>query len=253
MAIKRTYIVLLAAFLLSSCITSRKIDYLQDLQHESQIELEHKFQAVIQPNDELHIQIGSSDLEMTKPFTDLQYTPNGQVWGYLVDVNGNINIPVLGQIHVAGLTRLQLQDTLNAILMREKVIFDPYVTVRFLNFKVFIVGANTGRVINITNERCTLFEALATSGDLTDFTDRSRIAVIREIDGKLVTRYLDPRSSEILKDPFFMLQQNDLIVLHNMRVKNIREETSYWMSWVSAVFSFASLFTSLLLYNTLKK
>lgn len=240
--------------MLTSCGSSRRVNYLQDLENDSQIELEHKFQAVIQPHDELFIQITSPDEELSKPFLAAQQGANsGSYMGYLVDANGNIQIPVIGNFHAAGLTRLELQDSLTERLKRELLISEPFVTARFLNFKIFVVGATTGRVITITNERCTFLEALAMCGDLTDYVDRSRIAVVREINGKMVTRYLDPRTSAVINDPFFMLHQNDIIVLQNRKIKNAKNEIDFWLSWLSVIGSVASVATSLLIYNSLYK
>lgn len=252
--IKTYFILTMMMGVLSSCITSRDVDYLQDLNQDSQIELEHKFQAVIQPHDELSIQIGSSDVGLTKPFMDLQNGSGRQnTAGFLVDIDGNILLPILGKIHAAGLTRLQLQDTLSSLLISKNIISDPYVTVRFLNFKVFIIGATFGKVLTITNERCTFLEALAMSGDLADLVDRGHIAVIRDVNGKLTTRFLDPRKSDIFNDPFFMLQQNDMIVLNEMRRNRNREEVAYWLGWSTTLISLASFMVTLFLYNSLKK
>ena len=112
-----------------------------------------------------------------------------------MDQYGTIELPVLGTIHAAGLTRLQLQDKIRQMLVNGNYLNDPYVMVRFRDFKIFFLGSDGGKAISITNERCTFLEALALSGDLSVYTTRKKIAVMREIDGKMVTRYLDPRCS----------------------------------------------------------
>lgn len=166
---------------------------------------------------------------------------------YLVDQFGNIEMPVLGTIHAAGLTRLKLQETIRDLLISGGYISDPYVMARFRNYKIFFIGSNGGKAITIPNERCTFLEALALSGDINVFTDRNKITVMREIDGKMVTRYLDPRSSKVFKDPFFMMQQNDFIITRNTQYRNFME--SY--SLLSPIISIFSLGTGLLsLYMT---
>lgn len=240
----------LAAFAAASCVTTRKVAYLQDMEHETQIELENRFEAVIAPYDELQVIISTFESDLAKPFNIYSAAEgairNGgsQDLGYLVDQYGNIELPVLGTIHAAGLTRLQLQDKIRQMLVDGNYLNDPYVMVRFRDFKIFFLGSDGGKAISITNERCTFLEALALSGDLSVYTTRKKIAVMREIDGKMVTRYLDPRSSKVFNDPFFMLQQNDFIITRSTKYHNFQESFNQWspiMSIFSTGISIASL------------
>ena len=191
----------LAALSAASCVTTKKIAYLQDMGHQSQIELENTFEAVISRYDELDIVISCFDQDLAKPFNLYSAVPyanqagNQQNLCYLVDQYGDIELPVLGKIHAAGLTRLKLQEKIQNMLVDGGYISDPFVLARFRNFKIFFLGANGGKAITIPNERCTFLEALALSGDLNVYTDRTKVAVMREVDGKMTMRYLDPRSS----------------------------------------------------------
>ena len=242
----RTCIVIaLAALSAVSCVTNRKVAYLQDMKHNTQIELEDKFEAVICPYDELDVIITSFDSELARPFNlrsgnNTNYSMTSGV-AYLVDVYGNIELPVLGTIHASGLTRLKLQDKIRELLVSGGYISDPFVLVRFRSFKIFFLGANGGKAINISNERCTFLEALALSGDMSVYTDRDKIMVVREIDGKMVSRYLDPRSSKVYDDPFFMLQQNDFIITRNTGYRTFQQSYSQFGTIMSAVSSLASL------------
>ena len=243
----RTCIVIaLAAVSAVSCVTNRKVAYLQDMKHETQIELEDKFEAVIAPYDELDVIITAFDTELSRPFNLRNSTNLGTNGGvaYLVDVYGNIELPVLGTVHAAGLTRLKLQEKVKDLLVSGGYISDPYVLVRFRSYKIFFLGANGGKAINITNERCTFLEALAMSGDLSVFTNRDKIMVVREVDGKMVSRYLDPRSSKVYDDPFFMLQQNDFIITRNTGYRTFQQSYSQFSTILSVVSSIASLTTS---------
>ena len=105
--------------------------------------------------------------------------------------------------------------------------------VRFKDFKVFFLGANGGKVINIPNERCTFLEALAMSGDMDVYTKRNQVAVMREINGIMQMRYLDPRSSKVFEDPFFMLQQNDFIITYSTGHKNFLDSFAQWSPFFS--------------------
>ena len=243
-------ILLVAAALMTSCVTTRRVDYLQDMTHGSQIEIENRFEATIAPYDQLNITVMSADLinqNLAEPFNNVQ--ENGS--SYLVDVNGDIELPTLGKVHVAGLTRLRLQDTLTTLLRTGGYIPDPYVNVRFNSFKIFYLGNNEGKVIDIPNERCTFLEALALIGNLDPHTRRDRIAVMREINGRMVMRYLDPRSSDIFNDPFFMLQQNDFIITPNYSVGTLRNEFTYWVTLATAAMSVTSLLTTIALYRSM--
>lgn len=250
----KIYIILLPIVLmLTSCVTPRRVDYLQDMAHGSQIEVENRFEAVIAPYDQLNINVMSADLtnqNLAEPF-NMNGTQGGEAGGYLVDINGNIDLPTLGKMHVAGMTRLRLQDTLTTLLQRGGYIPEPHVNVRFSDFKIFYLGNNEGKVINIPNERCTFLEALAMIGNLDQHTRRDRIAVMREINGRMVMRYLDPRSSDIFNDPFFMLQQNDFIIAPNYNSGVLRSEFTYWISLATVALSVGSLLTSIALYRSL--
>ena len=260
--ILRTGIVIaLAAMSAVSCVTNRKVAYLQDMRHGTQIELENKFEAVISPYDELDVIISCFDSDLAKPFNIYSAAQsavrnNQQNLAYLVDQNGDVELPVLGKIHAAGLTRLQLQEKVQNLLIAGGYISDPYVMVRFRDFKVFFLGSNGGKAITVPNERCTFLEALALSGDLNVYTNRHKIAVMREVDGKMVTRYLDPRSSKVFRDPFFMLQQNDFIITQNTSYRNFMESYNLWtpiVSTFSTMVSIASLYVTYRLYTKTTK
>jgi len=233
--IMRTGLVLMFSVIsAASCVTTKKVAYLQDMKHETQITLEDRFEAVISPYDELDIMVSSFDGELARPFNITVVAREasggmtvGNTTSYLVDQNGNIEFPVLGLLHVEGLTRLKLQDKIKGLLIEGGYISDPFVMVRFRNFKIFFLGSNGGKAITVPNERCTFLEALALSGDLNIYTNRNKIAVMREVDGKMVMRYLDPRSSKVFRDPFYMLQQNDFIITRDTGYRNFMQ--SYTM------------------------
>ena len=246
-------VLVLAGLFVASCVSTRQVAYLQDMRHESQITLEDKFEAVISPYDELDIVVSCFDSELAKPFnlSAAVYSTSGgsgsstRDMAYLVDQSGNIEMPVLGTIHAAGLTRLKLQEHIREMLIDGNYISDPFVMARFRNFKVFFLGSNGGKAITVPNERCTFLEALALSGDLNVYTNRSKIAVMREIDGKMVMRYLDPRSSKVFDDPFFMLQQNDFVITRDTGYYNFVQSYAQWtpiVSTISTITGFVSLY-----------
>lgn len=247
--------VVLFGVMTTSCVTSNKVRYLSDMPTYG-VPLNERFEATIAPYDELRIYVmsdGKND-ELVKPFNvfgSVGNTSNNQNrMGYLVDVNGNIEFPVLGELHVAGLTRLQLQDMINDQLKSNGYLNNPNVMVRFLNFKVFILGTESGKVLNITEERCTFLEALAMAGGLELYTRRDRIGVMREVNGKMVIHYLDPRSTSIFNDEFFLLQQNDIIFTEAGTRRFLKESYSNWQWVISGITSLVSVY---LLYKSIRK
>lgn len=253
--IRTGIVIALAAMSAVSCVTNKKVAYLQDMKHETQIELEDKFEAVIAPYDELDVIITSFDSELARPFNlrnanNANYNTNTGI-AYLVDVYGNIELPVLGKIHAGGLTRLKLQEEIKNLLISGGYISDPFVLVRFRSFKIFFLGANGGKSINVSNERCTFLEALAMSGDMSVYTNRDKIMVVREIDGKMVSRYLDPRSSKVYDDPFFMLQQNDFIITRNTAYRTFQQSYTQFGTVLSVISSLTSLASTYFAIRTL--
>lgn len=235
----------------SSCVTSKSVRYLQDMPKEG-IPLNEALEATICPYDELRIRVysdGGDEDELVKPFNIMgnTFTNNSYGVGYLVDARGNIQFPILGDLHVEGLTRLQLQDTIKSHLVTNGYISTPLVIVRFMNFKVFFLGSTGGKVINIANERCTFLEALAMSGGLDLYTRRDRIGVMREVNGRRVIHYMDPRSTAIFDDEFFLLQQNDIIFTETNSRRYITEAYSNWSLLLSAL---TSITTVLALWRT---
>ena len=233
----------------TSCVTAKKVRYLQDMP-KAGMPLNEALEATVAPYDELRIQILSNtgkDDELLKPFNAMG--GSGQMGGggsnmngYLVDANGNIDFPVLGEIHVQGLTRLQLQDTIASRLEQNGYIKNPLVMARFLNFKVFFLSSSGGKVLNVNNERCTFLEALAMSGGLDWYTRRDRIGVMREVDGKRVIHYLDPRSTSIFDDDFFVLQQNDIIFTEEMGYKFFNNNLNTVLALISSITSLVSIY-----------
>ena len=233
----------------ASCTTYKHVRYLQDMPKEG-MPITENLEATVAPYDELRIFLVSNtgkDDELLKPFNSMQNMGgmgnDYRMSGYLVDGDGYIQFPVLGKLHVAGLTRLQVQDTIAANLERNGYIKNPLVVVRFLNFRVYMLTSSGGKVLNINEERCTFLEALAMAGGLDWYTRRDRIGVMREVDGKRVVHYLDPRSTAIFDDEFFVLQQNDIIFTEERPYKFFSSNLSLVLGLISSLVSALSIYT----------
>lgn len=251
---------LLLLMSLISCKTTKDVVYLQDVVPYKATDIEQKFEVLIHEDDLLGILVNSKDKELVVPFNmpmvsyQIGSESYGQqrLLGYLVDVNGDIDFPVLGKIHVVGLTRLQLKEMIKKRLIDEDLVKDPVVTVQFLNYKVSVIGevARPGS-FTIASDRITLFEALSMAGDLTIYGRRDRVAVIREKDGKRKVLFHDLRSSDIFSSPCYYLQQNDIVYVEPNRAKsqqsgiNQNNSASVWLSAVSVLAAIASLIVTL--------
>ena len=246
--------------LCTSCASSKKVVYLQDVVPLKQQVIEQKYEVYIHNDDLLAIMVNSKNPELALPFNmpmvtyQLGSERGGQqrVLGYLVDTNGDIDFPILGKLHVVGLTRLQLTDLIKQRLIEEDLIKDPIVTVQFLNYKVAVMGeVNRPGSFNISGDRITLLEALSMAGDLTIYGRRDRVAVIREKDGKRTILFHDLRSADIFNSPCYYLQQNDIVYVEPNKAKagqseiNQNKAVGVWLSAASILVSIASLIVTL--------
>lgn len=239
---------------MASCVTRKQITYLQDMPHDSVVALTNSYEARIHPNDELTIFITSSDKEFSDRFNLVSSNirnggsstnPENTI-GYLVDINGYIDIPILGALCVDGMTRLQLQDTITSLLEKGNYLQDPVVLVRFKNYKVYFKSATGGQTITISSDRVTLLEALAQAGSISAYTKLDKIGVLREENGSMHIRYLNLKSKDVFNDPYFLLQQNDVVLLEPLRASRIRENASWLSGYLSLTASLISVVTILI-------
>jgi polysaccharide biosynthesis/export protein len=187
-------------------------------------------EPIIRKGDILSIVVYSDNPEATKIYNQSLITaPNNNVIattgvtqavggsapvspGYQVDLDGNIVFQGIGKIHVDGLTKAALKDTLDARLA--PYLQNPYYNIRFLNYKFTMLGeiAKPG-IITIPGERISLLDAIAMGGDLTFFGNRTNVLIIRENNNKREFARLDLTSPDIMKSPYFYLQQNDIVYI----------------------------------------
>jgi len=130
--------------------------------------------------------------------------------GYAVDENGNIEMQGLGLLHVEGLTRSSLRDTLNARL--KDYLTNPYFTIRNINYRFTMLGEVTKPgIYSIPGDRVSILQALGMAGDMTFYGRRDNVLVIRETGGKREFARLDLTKPDIMGSPYFYLQQNDVV------------------------------------------
>lgn len=196
---------------------------------------------MIQPNDALSITVNCLDPELTAPFNLIDRRNGGQVLAdsplasFLVDSNGDINYPVLGKIQAAKKTIAQLRDTLIAKL--RPYIKEPSINIRRVNFHITVLGevAKAG-TYNVSSERITVLEAIGMAGDFTSYSDRQRVLVLREENGKVTSAKIDLQTSDFFNSPYYFLHQNDVVYVDPKKNKKgtVNDPANKYISWGSA-------------------
>ena len=248
--------------LLTSCTSYQKIPYLQDFETVNATEeVTAMYDAHIRPKDLLTITVNTTDPDAAAPFNlTVQSAANSNLtqWvtqqaalqQYLVDNQGNIDFPVLGELHLGGLSMNEAES-----MIREKLQpflkETPIVTVRMVNYKISVLGevAKPGTFI-INNEKVNVLEALAMAGDMTIWGLRDNVKLVREEeDGKRNIVVLDLNRADIVKSPYYHLQQNDILYVSPNKTKaknsDTGQSTSLWVSATSILVSIASLLVTI--------
>ena len=240
---------------LASCNpeTYKKINYLQDVKQDTTMTMKVNKGIIIQPQDQLSIIVTSRDPRMATPFnlsvssfytgSELSATGASQrITGYVVSNEGDIDFPSLGELHVAGLNRWQLQELIKDRLADSGLLKDAIVTVEFLNFKISVLGEVTAPgTYSVTGDKITILQALALARDLTIFGQREHVQVIREQNGRRQIFKMDLTSSDIFTSEAYYLQQNDVVYVTPSKVRagqgeineNYFKSGSFWISLAS--------------------
>ena len=246
------------------CKSAKEVAYFQNIDSVSLAASKGLYTARIMPKDELTITVNSTDPSAAAAFnlSVSQTTSNSSnnlssqqsLITYLVDNDGMINFPKLGRIHVAGMTKQELQD-----YIAEKIAPNfsedehPIVTVRMSNYRVTVMGEVTSpKVVNVSSEKMSVLEALANAGDLSIYGTRKDVLLIREdATGQKSAHRLDLTDANIINSPYYYVQQNDVIYVTPNKTKaqnsGIGQSTTLWFSFTSILVSVASL-----LYNILR-
>ena len=219
----------------------------------------------LQPTDQISIVVNSRDPQVASMFNlpyystrvgDTSGAGSQYMSGYTVDSQGNIDFPVLGRIHLAGLTREEAEDTIKERLIESRQIKDPVVIVEFMNLGFSVLGevARPGRY-KIDRDRFNLFDALSLAGDLTINGQREDVALVRHGKGKDILYRLNLLDiDKVYASPAFYVQQGDVIYVtpnekrqreSTINGNNIRS-TSFWISLGSLATSITTLLISVI-------
>jgi len=221
------FVVLLSVAVFASCTNMKKVAYINNINDTEIANAVTTLEPVIQKNDLLSITISSPNATASQPFntvvtvstSTLGYTAT-QAAGYLVDQDGYIDLPMLGRVKAAGLTKNTLKENITKVIVDNKYLLFPVVNVRYLNFKVTVLGeVARPTVVNAPDEKINILEALGFAGDLTIYARRDNIALIREEQGKRIVRRLNLNSGNLLSSPYYYLQSGDIIYVEPNKAK----------------------------------
>lgn len=220
--------------LLSSCVTARKVNYMQtpDRQIPTYADTISFEDYELRIGDRLYIYVYSLDENITKMYNAggsgsliRQQMNQGNMSGsydlytYLVNEQGEIEFPTIGKVPVRGLTtrevKRKLEEELSKLLQEIPGYSTVSVEVNIVNRTFSIIGAQSGRYV-INKEKMTIFEALAMAGDLGEFNSRKEIKLVREKEGKTTIKTFDVRSRDIVNSEYYYIEPNDIIYIRQI-------------------------------------
>ena len=248
-----TGLVLIVGFLLlvsSSCMNMKRATYFYETDNASfKSATDLNQEPILQSNDLLSISVSSVNPDAAKMFnvSNVVATESStlsglraQASGYLIDEDGYIKFPVLGSLLAAGKTKKELREIITNELITQKLLIEPIVDVRYLNFKVSVLGeVRNPSVLTIPNEKISLLEALGLAGDITIYGNKQNIALLREENGIKKLRRIDLTSTELLSSPYYYLRSNDIIYVEPTKAKVA--ESSLVRQWIPVALSAISL------------
>lgn len=257
--------------LMTSCGSSRdKIVYLQGADEMGTFQNQFDFNARIQPEDQLAILVSCKEQELAQPFnlsiagSSYMYSggagstsnriPGSVTMGqsqysttlaYWVDRDGCIQYPTIGNFKVAGMTRTQLADSIQNYLIHNGYIQDPIVNVYFCNSHISVLGeVNQPGMKSFSNDRVSVFDAIAMAGDVNIFGERDKVRIIRDENGKINVYTLDLRDPNILTSENFYLRHNDILYIEPNKSKASNREVSslysFGLTIISSLISIAT-------------
>ena len=239
-------ILLLMGIMLTSCMSTKKVTYFQNLDNVDLSKTTGLYDAKIMPKDILSITVHTLTPEASEAF-NLRGTS-----GYLVDNEGNIDFPVVGTLSLGGMTTKEAEALIRSkIAPYMSVSENPIVQVRMSNYKYAMLGGvNAPGVYTAPNEKISIVEAIARAGDLNLYGQRDKIFLIRENEhGQREYHQLNINDADIFNSPYFYLQQNDIIYVEPKKVlaRNsfFASSTSMWMSLFSMLTSVSTFILAL--------
>ncbi|WP_417886294.1 polysaccharide biosynthesis/export family protein [Zunongwangia sp.] len=242
--ITRIFLFLVASLFLNSCVSRRKIAYLQG---EGKLKINMVTNNLkIKPDDVLTIRVSTAEQDAALPFNLTKTVGQPGVSGnveletYLVSNDGTINFPIVGKVHVVGYTNIELAEKIKQKI--SDYVKDAIVNVRVLNFKISVLGEvkNPG-TFTVEDDHISLPQALGLAGDMTIYGKRKKVLVVRQEKGMQTRNYVDITDPDIAESPYYNLQQNDIIYVEPVGAKR---QSASGLSTASGYISLVSVIIS---------
>ena len=247
-----SFLMLAAVSLLTSCGSSKNVTYFKNREALEQAAKGYLFDARIMPKDVLSIVVNTATPSAALQFNLMTPTTQTQIQSYLVDNDGKIQFPVVGELKVGGLTKTEVEQLITkAITPYLAESENPVVTVRMSSFSISVLGeVNAPGTFTVAREKINVLEALARAGDLTIYGVRNNVTLIREDnEGNKSYHTLNLNDANIVNSPYYYLQQNDIIYVEPNKIKAqnsaIGSSTSIWLSATGILMSVATLLVSI--------
>lgn len=238
-----------------ACVPHKQLLFLTDTQQDATLPITNQDEMRVQPEDLLSITVSSYNPDASRPFNGdaagaatIAQSMQGQqntaemLTGYFVDQEGFLDFPSVGRVFVYNKTLSEVK----VILLEKLKVFlkDAVVNVRFINLKISVLGeVQRPGVIRLTNKRLTIFEAIGMAGDMTSYSNRANILLIREKNGKRILTRLNLQSSGIFQSPYYYLQQNDVVIVEptKNKVNTVADQTNKIITFISTGMSVITL------------
>lgn len=259
----RKIFILLSLFLLFSCGTSKDVVYFQDAPQGTEIKANYR-PITFRPGDKLTINVNTRNPNIANKLnlvtmsrqmgSTSQTSSNNGVMSYTIDKDGNIEMPEVGTIHIAGLTRGQVAEHVEQKLVEKNLVQDAVVIVEFANLSYSILGeVKLPNRYYIDRDEITILDAISQAGDLTIQGQRTNIKVLRKEDNGTQKVYTANLCSleELQNSPVYYIQQNDIVYVepNDMRARqstvngNNFRSSAFWISLASLLTSVVSIIT----------
>lgn len=251
----RLWLLFIGLLFLASCVSNKKVVLMQKddvnlsgLPKDSVVRTYaiDTFQYRVQPNDVLYVRFQSLSNKEFDFFTtggpqtqgiNLAVGGGAQLFGELVDENGEIPLPVVGKVKVTGLTIFEIENKLAEIA--NQYIESPIVKVRLINYRITVLGevAREGTV-PLPNNRISMLEAIALAGGLGELADRGNIKLIRQKGATTEVQYINLLDENFFKSPYYYVYQNDVLIVPPLKQRPFRR---YFGTNLSLIVSTISL------------